>query len=93
MLSFPDMRLRRLRGQPSIRNMARETRLSAAEFVYPMFVTHGQGVRTPIEPMPGCFHLSVDQITEEVGEMGDLGVPAVLLFGLPAAKDPLGTEG
>ena len=93
MLGFPDMRLRRLRGQPSIRNMARETRLSPAEFVYPMFVTHGDGVRNPIEPMPGCFHLSVDQLTEEVGEIADLGVPAVLLFGLPAAKDPLGTEG
>ena len=93
MLGYPDMRLRRLRGNPAIRNMARETRLSPAEFVYPMFVTHGEGVRTPIEPMPGCFHFSVDQLTEEVGEIADLGVPAVLLFGLPQEKDALGTEG
>ena len=93
MPSFPDLRLRRLRGQPAIRNLARETRLSPAEFVYPMFVTHGTGVRDAIEPMPGCFHLSIDQLTEEVGEVANLGIPAVLLFGLPAEKDPLGTEG
>ncbi len=93
MLSFPDLRMRRLRGQPSIRNMARETRLSPAEFVYPMFVAHGEGLRKPIEPMPGCYQVSIDQLTEEVGEVADLGIPAVLLFGLPAEKDPLGTEG
>ena len=93
MVSFPDMRLRRLRGQESIRNMARETRLSVKEFVYPMFVTHGQGLREPIEPMPGCYHLSLDRLTEEVAEVADLGVPAVLLFGLPAEKDAVGTEG
>ena len=93
MLSFPDLRLRRLRGQEPIRNMVRETRLSAAEFVYPMFVTHGDGVRDPIEPMPGCYQLSLDQLTEEVGEVASLGIPAVLLFGLPAEKDPVGTEG
>ena len=93
MVSFPDLRLRRLREQEPIRNMARETRLSASEFVYPMFVTHGEGLRTPIEPMPGCYHLSLDRLTEEVGEVAGLGIPAVLLFGLPAEKDPLGTEG
>jgi len=73
--------------------MVRETRLSAAEFVYPMFVTHGEGVRDAIEPMPGCFQLSLDQLTEEVGEVASLGIPAVLLFGLPAEKDPVGSEG
>ena len=93
MPSFPGLRLRRLREQEPIRNMARETRLSPSEFVYPMFVTHGEGLRAPIEPMPGCYHLSVDQLTEEVSEVAGLGIPAVLLFGLPAEKDPLGTEG
>jgi porphobilinogen synthase len=73
--------------------MIRETRLSPAQFVYPMFVTHGNGVREPIEPMPGCYHFSLDQLTEEVGEVAELGIPSVLLFGLPAEKDPLGTEG
>ena len=67
--------------------------MSVKEFVYPMFVTHGKGVREPIEPMPGCHHLSLDRLTEEVAEVADLGVPAVLLFGLPAEKDALGTEG
>ena len=93
MVSFPELRLRRLRGQKSIRNMARETRLSTAEFVYPMFVTHGKGVQDAIEPMPGCYQLSLDRLTEEVGEVAELGIPAVLLFGLPAEKDALGTEG
>ena len=93
MVSFPELRLRRLRGQEPLRNMVRETRLSAAEFVYPMFVTHGEGVRDAIEPMPGCFQLSLDQLTEEVGEVASLGIPAVLLFGLPAEKDPVGSEG
>ena len=93
MANFPDVRLRRLREREPVRNMARETRLSVKEFVYPVFVTHGSGVRKPIEPMPGCYHLSLDKLTEEVAEAAELGVPAVLLFGLPAEKDPLGTEG
>ncbi|HJN88355.1 MAG: porphobilinogen synthase [Dehalococcoidia bacterium] len=93
MVSFPELRLRRLRGQEPLRNMIRETRLSPAQFVYPMFVTHGNGVREPIEPMPGCYHFSLDQLTGEVGEVAELGIPSVLLFGLPAEKDPLGTEG
>jgi porphobilinogen synthase len=92
MVSFPDLRLRRLRGRAPLRNLVRETRLSPAEFVYPLFVTHGEGVRQAIEPMPGCCHLSLDQLSEEAGEVAGLGIPAVLLFGLPAEKDPLGTE-
>ena len=93
MVSFPELRLRRLRGQEPLRSMIRETCLSPAQFVYPMFVTHGNGVRDPIEPMPGCFHLSLDRLTEEIGEVAELSIPSVLLFGLPAEKDPLGTEG
>jgi porphobilinogen synthase len=93
MQSFPDVRLRRLREQPAVRSLARETRLSASQFIYPLFVTHGTDVREPIEPMPGCYHFSLDRLAEEVGEAFELGVPGVLLFGLPAEKDPLGTEG
>ena len=93
MTSFPDSRLRRLRGSEPIRNMARETRLSVKEFVYPVFVGHGHGVKDPIEPMPGQFQMSLDVLSEDVGEAAELGIPAVLLFGLPAQKDPLGTEG
>ena len=93
MTSFPDLRLRRLRGSDPMRNLARETRLSPREFVYPMFVTHGHGVREAIEPMPNCYQMSLDVMSEEVDEVAELGIPAVLLFGLPAEKDPLGTEG
>ena len=75
-----------------MRRMARETRLSPSEFVYPVFVTHGENSRKPIEPMPGCDQISLDLLAEEVGEAADLGIPAVMLFGLPSKKDPLGTE-
>ena len=72
--------------------MVRETRLSVSDFVYPMFVTHGRDVRNEIEPMPGIFQLSLDHLMAEVGEVSELGIPAVLLFGIPAKKDALGTE-
>ena len=90
MVSFPDLRLRRVRENESLRKMTRETRLSPSGFVYPMFVTHGQNIRQPIEPMPGCHHLSLDLLAEDVGETAELGIPAVLLFGLPQEKDPVG---
>ena len=93
MTSFPDSRLRRLRGSESMRNMVKETRLTVKEFVYPLFVTHGSGVKEAIEPMPGQFQMSIDVLSEEVGEAVELGIPSVLLFGLPAEKDPLGLEG
>lgn len=93
MNAYPDTRLRRLRGSAPLRNLARETRLSPQEFIYPMFVMHGHGRREAIEPMPGCYQMSLDVMTEEVGEATELGVGGVLLFGLPAEKDPLGTEG
>ena len=93
MTSFPGLRLRRLRGTGPMRDLVRETRLSPREFVYPMFVTHGHGVREAIEPMPGCYQMSLDVMSEEVDEVASLGIPAVLLFGLPAEKDPMGSEG
>ena len=93
MNAYPDTRLRRLRGSAPLRNLARETRLSPQEFIYPMFVMHGHGRREPIEPMPGICQVSLDVMTEEVGEAAELGVGGVLLFGLPAEKDPRGAEG
>ena len=93
MVSFPDLRLRRVRQQEPVRRLVRETHLSPSAFIYPMFVTHGQGVKEAIEPMPGCHHFSIDRMVEEVGEAAELGIPGVLLFGLPAEKDPLGLEG
>ena len=93
MVSYPDLRLRRVREHEPLRRMVRETALSPSNFIYPMFVTHGQGLRQPIEPMPGCFHFSIDQLVLDVAEAAALGIPGVLLFGLPAEKDPMGTEG
>jgi porphobilinogen synthase len=86
-------RMRRLRRSESIRRMVRETHLSPADFIYPMFVVRGQDVREPIASMPGQFHLSVDQMAVEAGELRSLGVPAVLLFGLPGSKDAVGSSG
>ena len=91
MLGFPDIRLRRVRELESVRSLVRETRLSAANFIYPLFVTHGEGVRLPIEPMPGCFHLSLDLLADEAREIAALGIPGVLLFGLPPEKDSVGS--
>ena len=86
MTSFPDSRLRRLRGSEPIRNMARETRLSVKEFVYPVFVGHGHGVKDPIEPMPGQFQMSLDVLSEDVGEAAELGIPC-LLYTSPSPRD------
>ena len=91
MTSFPDVRLRRVRELEPMRNLVRETRLSASNFIYPLFVTHGQGVKQPIEPMPGNYQLSLDMLEEEIADVVDLGIPAVLLFGLPEEKDPVGS--
>ena len=88
----PRARLRRLRASAGLRGMARETRLSPADFIHPVFVTHGRGVREPIAPMPGQFRLSVDQLAREAEDLGSLDIPAILLFGLPASKDARGSE-
>ncbi|MFN8556876.1 MAG: porphobilinogen synthase [Dehalococcoidia bacterium] len=85
-------RLRRTRATPPLRRMVRETNLTPADFIAPFFVTHGRGVRTPVGSMPGVFQLSVDELVREVRALVPLGVPSILLFGLPAAKDPVGSE-
>jgi len=85
-------RFRRLRRSEGLRRLVRETRLSPADFVFPLFVAHGQGLRREIASMPGQYQLSVDQLAQEARELLSLGIPAVLLFGLPAAKDEVGSE-
>jgi porphobilinogen synthase len=85
-------RFRRLRRSAGLRNLVAETRLDARDFVYPLFVTHGRGVRDEIASMPGQYQLSLDQLAAEARELRELNVPAVLLFGLPASKDALGSE-
>ncbi len=89
---LPFARFRRLRRSDALRRLVRETRLSPAEFVYPVFVVHGQDVREEIPSMPGQHHLSLDRLPAEAAELRALGVRAVLLFGLPAAKDEAGSE-
>lgn len=86
------IRPRRLRTSPNLRAMVRETSLTANDFIYPFFVAHGEGVRKPISSMPGVFQLSVDQLASEAKEVAQLGIPAVILFGLPAEKDSIGLE-
>ena len=88
---FPENRPRRLRRSETLRRMLRETSLSADDFIYPLFVVPGSGVRDPVGSMPGVFHLSVDQLVQEAGEVKDLGIPAILLFGIPEKKDEAGS--
>ena len=90
-MAFPATRLRRLRKTGVLRDMVRETELSAARLVYPMFVQLGTDSRTPIEAMPGIDRLSIAHAVDEAGEAHSLGIPAVLLFGLPAEKDEQGS--
>jgi porphobilinogen synthase len=91
-MNFPIVRMRRLRRTPAMRSMVRETRLSVQQLVYPLFVTAESGVKREVPSMPGCFQLSIENLTAEVEEIAGLGIPAVLLFGLPASKDPEGSE-
>jgi porphobilinogen synthase len=72
--------------------MARETRLSMGDFIYPLFVTHGRNVRTEIKPMPGMYQISLDHLISESESVAEMGIPAVLLFGIPESKDAEGTE-
>lgn len=86
------IRPRRLRHTAALRSMVRETELNPADFIYPLFVTHGRDVRNPIPSMPGISQLSVENAVAEAAEAAELGIPAVILFGLPAEKDPVGLE-
>jgi len=90
-MAFPATRMRRMRATAPLRGLARETELAASHLVYPMFVVAGGEKRAPIASMPGIDHLSIDGAVEEAGIAQALGIPAVLLFGLPAAKDEQGS--
>jgi porphobilinogen synthase len=90
-MSFPTVRMRRLRRTEALRRMTRETRLSREDLVLPLFAVEGTGVRQPVASMPGVERLSADQVAEEAKRVADLGIPAVILFGIPAAKDARGS--
>lgn len=92
-MAFPIQRLRRLRQHESLRRMVRETRLSPSDLIYPMFVMEGKDQRREIASMPGQFRLSIDLLVKEAGEVAGLGIPAVMLFGIPDRKDERGTSG
>ena len=90
-MSFPISRPRRLRKNEAFRSLVRETRLTPAGFVYPLFVCPGEGVRKEVRSMPGVFNLSVDEAVKEAQEVKSLGIPSVILFGLPESKDEQAT--
>jgi porphobilinogen synthase len=85
-------RPRRLREKPLLRKMVRETALTVDDLVYPLFVVHGRGIREEIGAMPGQFQLSIDELAKEAKDVAGMGIPAILLFGIPAEKDPRGSE-
>lgn len=89
---FPKTRLRRLRYQPAIRNLVRETHVDTLDLIAPIFVKHGEHIKHPIQSMPGQYQLSVDQLADEAKCLADAGIQHVLLFGIPEKKDPLGKD-
>jgi porphobilinogen synthase len=93
MTGFPQLRLRRLRYNETVRQLVRETSLSVSDLVYPLFVTYGRGVKNEVGSMPGVFQFSVDLLPQEVEDIAALRIPAVILFGIPEEKDELGTSG
>lgn len=92
-MAFPQQRPRRLRKTETLRKMVQETRLDVSDFIYPIFVTNGEGVKKPIDSMPGIYQLSLDNLSKEVREVQALGIPAVILFGVPASKDAEASSG
>ena len=91
-MQFPAYRPRRLRANATIRRMVRETAVSPSDFIYPLFVKPGKGLKDEIKSMPGQYQLSLDMLPAEIDELKVLGIPAVILFGLPSSKDEVGSE-
>ncbi len=91
-MEFPALRLRRLRKNKNFRRMVRETSLSVDDFILPLFVHYGEGVENPIPSMPGNYQMSVENIVKECREVEELGIPAVMLFGIPSEKDEIGSQ-
>lgn len=92
MNNFSFSRLRRLRANNVIRQYVSENSLNINKFVYPLFIRHGKDIKEPISSMPGCFNLSIDYLKTEIEEIVTLGIPGVLLFGIPELKDPVGSD-
>ena len=92
MANYPTKRLRRLRYNPIIRDMIRETHLSKKDLIYPLFAVHGEKIKNEVKSMPGVYQMSVDILVDECKEVASLGIPAVMLFGIPEHKDEKGSE-
>lgn len=86
-------RTRRLRKNPTIRSMVRETNLSVDDFIYPLFIIEGENIKKEISSMKGVYHFSIDMVLDEVKEILDLGLKSIMLFGIPNKKDKIGSEG
>jgi len=91
-MGFPKIRMRRLRSSETMRRLVRETSLSVDDLVYPLFIREGEGLKKPIKSMADCFHFSPDSVATEAAQVAAMGIPAVLLFGLPSKKDEIGSE-
>jgi len=91
-MNFPQVRMRRLRQKELLREMVAETNLSVKDFIYPFFVVPGKNIKEEVKSMPDVFRFSVDKLTEEVKEVSSLGIPAVMLFGIPEKKDEEGSD-
>jgi porphobilinogen synthase len=91
-MSFPKNRMRRLRGSDAMRRMVRQTNININNLVYPLFVREGKKIKEPIKSLAGCFHFSPDMIVKEAQEIFALGIPAILLFGMPEKKDATGSQ-
>ena len=89
---YPISRPRRLRTSSNLRAMVRETELNPQDFIYPLFVRHGKDIQQEIRSMPGNYQWSVDKLAEEAKDIASLGIPGVILFGIPDEKDPIGQE-
>jgi porphobilinogen synthase len=89
---FPDYRPRRMRRNEALRKMVRETALSVDDFILPLFAIDGKGVKNPIDAMPGNYQLSIDNLIKVARQAFDMGIPGIILFGIPNRKDPLGTQ-
>ncbi|MBD8500797.1 porphobilinogen synthase [Paenibacillus arenosi] len=92
-MAYPTVRLRRLRKTAGIRSLVRETILTVDDFIMPIFVTHGEGIKSPIGSMPGVYHFSLDKLDEEVDAIVELGLKSVIVFGVPSEKDEVGSSG
>lgn len=92
MAEYPNVRLRRLRHNPIVRDMVRETHLRKSDLIYPLFVLPGSGIKNEIKSMPDVYQMSIDVLIEECKEVAALGIPAIILFGIPSHKDEVGSE-